>query len=179
MALMLILGTPGLDLFGPNSMLPGSRERAEQLEQPLGWFPVWAADLNRSVREPIVKLVAPLQRPLRLAQAWGLYGRGPNFVRTFEVRVDGELVYRAGDPDYDWHRSVFRYRKIRPILDAHCGGTSKNSRGLSRYIARAARQDWPEAKVVEVSCSVREWDGSGSVQVRQRRRLTGPKWGAE
>lgn len=175
--LMLILGTPGLDLLGPQLWLPGSVGRQEQISvHPLGWIPVWFADANRAVRQPIVDWVTPLQRPLRLAQAWGLYGRGPRDVRRLEIAVDGQVVYRSNDPEARWLRSVLRYRKIRPIVDAHCGGHSKNSLGLSRYIARKALEEWPDAQEIEIRCVVRPWKAPEPTKVLHRRTLT-PPWG--
>lgn len=155
--LMFALGTPGLDLVHGDRWLPGTAARERQLQRPYGQIAVLVADVNRSVRLPIVDVLTPLQRPLRLAQSWGLYGAGPRDMRRFEIRVDDRVVYRSADPEHTWLRSVLRYRKLRPIVDAHCTGESKNSEGLAAWIVARARRDFPEATTVWMGCSVRPW----------------------
>ncbi len=174
MCAALVLGTPGLDMLSESTWAPGSRDRAEMLAQRGGWIPVAFADLNRAVRMPVVRWLTPVQRPLRLAQSWSLYGAGPPDVRRFEVRVDGEVVYRSNDPERRWHRSVFRYRRVRPVISAHCRQRSKNSHGLVRYVARQALRAWPDARSVEIACTRQPWARPSPPEVVARRTLAGP-----
>lgn len=182
--MMFVLGTPGFDLLNAERWLPGSKARARQLERPLGTVAVLAADVNRTVRLPLVDVLTPLQRPLRLAQSWGLYGAGPRDVRRFEIYVDDRLVYRSADPEHAWLRAELRYRKLRPIVDAHCTGESKNSEGLAGWIVARAREDFPEATAVRIGCTVRPWptqppgpdDPPVELTWAHQRRAAAPTW---
>jgi hypothetical protein len=153
-ALMLILGFPGLDLVGGKSFsTEQSRERMMQ-RSPLGWVAVAAADLNKVVRQPAVKLFKPLQRPLRIAQSWGLYGSGPRRLSHLEVRIDGSLVYRSQSDTAAWRASTFRYRRVRPVISALCAGDHERESAFVDWIATLAAVDFVEAQTVEIQCVV-------------------------
>lgn len=173
---MLMLGMPGLDLLGPKRFAPGSKERADILEEPWGRISVGAADLNRAVREPIVAVLTPIQRPLRMAQSWGLYGGGPAKLRRLEIYVDGRLVFRSNDPEATWLEPALRYRRIRPVVDAHCMGKSKNTPGLMTWIVRRAREDFPEATHLRLQCTEQKRGGDRSITVRMLRVAAAPDW---
>ncbi len=92
------------------------------------------------------------------------------------IFVDEELKYRSGDDTHRWLRSELRYRKLRPIADAYCSGTSKNARGLSDWIVRRARADFPEASSVSISCSVTAWPEVGESKMVHTRTVRAPEW---
>jgi hypothetical protein len=146
---MLILATPGLDLL--DTEVDPARSTP--------WSAFWIG-VNARVRMPIVRWFEPLQRPLRIAQSWSLYPRGPAKVRRFEVLVDGQVVYRSNDDDADWLASVLRYRRVRPIVGATCNNRSKNDDELVDYVVREARADFPQATEIVVRCTVSPWPGT-------------------
>jgi hypothetical protein len=172
-AAMFVLATPFLDQMGED-WLVSEAARAEMRREPLGGLSVAAADLNRAVRLPLVEWLAPLQRPLRIAQSWSLYGTGPNKVKRFEVWADGRLVYRSHDPSARWLASTLRYRRIRPIVAALCGKRSKSDEQLVRYIGKRAERELGAREIVAL-CTVSPWPGT---QPREfvRFEAEAPRW---
>ncbi len=91
------------------------------------------------MRRPIVAWLEPLQRPLRIAQSWSLYGSGPNRIVRMEILVDDELWFRAGDPEHTFQKAFLRYRRIRPIAVHTCLDDSKHSQRLVEILADRVR----------------------------------------
>jgi hypothetical protein len=75
------------------------------------------------------------------------------------VWIDDEVVYRAGDPEHTWLRSVFRFRRVRPVLVNTCRGKSKNDIGLINFIRRRALEETPEVREVRIRCTRSPWPG--------------------
>ena len=172
---MLILGFPGLDGMTEKWMTdPGERAKAQRTLS--GRLQVVAADTNRWVRLPVERALAPLQRPLRLAQSWSLYGSGPDRVVRGEVWVDGELWFRSGDPEHAWQSSFLRFRKIRPVLDTTCNGNSPNARHLVAFLAARARRERPETREVMFRCTATRWPGNGEEKEKARWTTSAPDW---
>jgi hypothetical protein len=170
---MFVLATPGLDQMDED-WLSSEDKRAEVYARPLGGLWVAAADLNRAVRLPLVEWLAPLQRPLRIAQGWALYGAGPNKVKRFELWADGQLVYRSHDPSARWLAGPLRYRRIRPIVAALCGKRSKSDEQLVRYLGRRAGSELGARELV-ARCTVSPWPGT-QPQESVRFEATAPQW---
>jgi hypothetical protein len=156
-ALFFVLATPGLD-GSPRNFLK-TEEQEQKLAESIPSAAVSVlkvfADFNREVRRPVVKWLTPIQRPLRIEQTWRLYGDGPRLVHRMEIRVDEEVVYRSGDPDLDWERGTWRFRRVRPMpatLADHCRKRDQpvNRIGFSRLVTQRALEDFPEAERVEV-----------------------------
>lgn len=119
--------------------------------------------------------LAPLQRPLRIAQSWNLYGLGPNNAWVFEVWIEGEVAYRAGDDEHTWMRPAFRYRRVRPVAVNTCRESSKNAVGLAAFVVNAALAVNPEVTEVEIVCTRSPWPG---LEPEETYRLTmrAPDW---
>lgn len=173
-AAMLILGFPGLDGVSPR-WLADEASRAEQRGSALGWARLAVADFNRLVKTPAERWVAPLQRPLRIAQSWRLYGSGPNRVRRSELWVDGVLRWRSGDADADWSWPLLRYRRVRPVLVAACHGDGPNAPHLVALLARKAVRDFG-ARELELRCTAARWPGDGDEKVTHRWVTRAPGW---
>jgi hypothetical protein len=174
-----VLATPGLDQLNEGTYRTEAA-RAKVLKEPFGAFTVWAADSNRLVRMPLVRLFEPLQRPLRIAQAWSLYGGGPSKVKRLEIEVDGVLRHRSKDPDHAWLDSTLRFRRIRPIVSAICGDRSRNTDQMLTFVAGRAQRDFPETREVVVRCTSTRWPRPGTSAepptVVVHYRMTAPGW---
>jgi hypothetical protein len=166
-AAMLILGTPGLDQFD-NDQWSSGEDRVERQSERFGRFAVLAADFNRVVRMPVVRMLQPLQRPLRIAQSWALYPRGPAKIRRFELAVDGVVVYRSNDPQADWLGEALRYRRIRPIVASWCFGRSKSAEGLLAWIATRAKVRFHASQTLEIRCTIAPFPGTAEPTVTKR-----------
>lgn len=148
-ACILVLSGPGL------RSLPDSPEEAERLmagsPAPLVSLAKGLVLAETVVREPLADRIGPVQRPLRLAQEWALYGAGPAAVHRMEIRVDGLLVHRTQDPEHDWLAWPLRHRRIRPMVESVVMKPAPENRpGLERYILTQARAQWPAAQEVSL-----------------------------
>jgi len=171
----LSLATPGLDRLGDHKF-EKPKARAAMMEQTLGFLAVYGADFNRAVRLPVNRRLGTLQRPLRIAQSWSLYGGGPEEVQRLEVLVDGQLLFRSKDPERDWLEPVLTYRRVRPIVATTCGGSSLNDDNLVAYIIRRARADYPAAQQVVVRCTAAPFPDLKLPVESQRYEATAPSW---
>ncbi len=171
----LILATPGLDLLGTNQLV-SEQSRNRMRREPLGFVAIGAADFNRSVRAPFNQALTPLQRPLRIAQSWGLYAGGPKQLDRMEILIDDTLVYRSKDPDHTWLASVLTYRRIRPIVAYTCYGKSRNDAHLIAYVVDRARRDFPDASEIVVQCTEVPFPGLAKPEVSQHYIAAAPDW---
>ncbi len=85
-----------------------------------------ALDVGGSVaafRQAVIAPARPFFRFTGTGQAWGLF-TFPD-TRPRRLVVEGSEggqwrpLYRALEPEYDWHGEVFRYRRIRAPIDAY------------------------------------------------------------
>jgi hypothetical protein len=178
MAAMGILATPGLDFIPSNAL--GS-ERARALVEERGGatglqVARWVDGFNRRARMPLVHLLEPIQKPFRIAQTWNLYRDGPSRVRRMEIQVDGDPVYRTGDPALQWLGPQLASRKMRPVLETTTRSRrSRNWKGLSRFVVEQARQAHPQAEKVEMLFLVGDFPG---VRMEESHRIVAqaPLW---
>lgn len=189
-----VLATPGLDVGMQPSESDQAVEALEERGPDRGLLSVGpVARLDREVRQPIVRLLKPLERPLRIAQSWALYGDGAGDVRRLEVWVGkkGErLVYRTGDPDYTWRADLIGSRRLRPLIEgAGHKPASPNIAGLVRLLGRRAADDfgvdtivltyrvapWPVAPVPEGGVHPASLAGGG-LSVAHRLVAKAPDW---
>lgn len=136
-----VLGTPGIDYL-PSLHLNQS-EVAKKVREDLGSAAelAFAIDrLDRHLREPVVDLLEPLQRPFRISQEWSLYRDGPSQYRLLEIYLDGDLRFRTADPRHAWLAPQLRNRHVRPVVESTAMKRgSPNWRGLARYVVEQAR----------------------------------------
>jgi hypothetical protein len=161
MALLFLVGTPGLDHLGSRLSI---KERAR---------------LNKTIRAPVKKHLGGFQPLFRVRQSWNLYRDGPRKVYRLEIRVDGEPVYRSEDPVLTWLQPQLRNRRLRPVVESTTKkNKSGNWRGLSRYVVQQARAEWPEATKVELVALKRR---RSATRLKSSHRITStaPDWGLE
>lgn len=180
-ALLLLLGTPGLDMLGKN--LYTKAEDREKFTQRYGVVLAQIAfgftTFNREVRLPLTDIFEPLQRPFRISQNWNLYRDGPNRLWRMEILVDDRLVYRSVDEEYDWMELPFRNRRLRPMVEAVIQEKdATNWPGLVRFIVRHAREDFPDAQRVEVRAMVGNFPGR-KMSLDHGFYAEAPKWDAK
>lgn len=177
-ALLWILATPGLDYMGVNDYVtPASQAR---LVDSVGVVPAniafGLAAFNRSVRRPLVELLAPVQRPFRVSQEWSLYRDGPAQYHLFEVWVDGALRFRTADPEHAWLAPQLRNRRVRAMVESTAmKRDSPNWRGLSRYIARRVQVDFPTATDLTIRCMKGPYPGT-ELTLSHSIRAEAPGW---
>jgi hypothetical protein len=178
-AILLVVGTPGLDHLGTRF----SSRRARLLEKHFG--PVIATGtqklvgFNAKIRIPITRKVGVFQPVFRVRQSWNLYRDGPRRVYRLEVRVDGNPVFRSGSSELDWLAPQLGNRRMRPVVESTTKKfKSANWRGLSRFVIAQARAAWPEAKSVELVALSGRRPGK---RLRPTHRISSsaPDWGLE
>ena len=179
--LIALHGCPGLDYLGKKDFVSekSQNEPREQMPELGVQAAIAIGAFNRRVRLPLVEKTEWVQKPFRVAQTWNLYRDGPGRVNRLEILVDGELVHRTADSDHNWLTPQLRSRRIRPMVESTARKrNSKNWRGLSRYIAEQAREDFPEAESIEIRAKQVRFTG-GEERVRHRIVMAAPDWEAE
>ena len=173
-----VLGTPGLDFLGEQNL-----QKPSKREQFLNRFgPLWGAvglsifDADQVIRQPLVRMFEPIQRPFRISQSWSLYRDGPSRVMRMEIQVDGRIVYRSVDDEYPWMQEIFRNRRVRPMVETTVMEVDAPNRlGLSRFIRQRAQQDFPGTKRVDILAL---WGPFPGTAMSEHHRLTmeAPEW---
>lgn len=167
----LLLGAPpGLDFLTTKQL------RDPALLQAGG--PVWAAVARAELRwrRPAAERLAPIEHTFRIAQTWSLYRDGPSHVRRLEVQVDGQTVYRTGDPDADWRAAQFGNRRFRPMVETvSTSADALNWKGIGRFIVARAREDFPDAHAVRI-VATRTPFGQDAARETHARRAAAPDW---
>ena len=180
-ACLFIVATPGIDGMNHKHL-----RSAQDVDKAKAQFPAVLVDVGklvmdfeRQVRAPIVRKLNVFERPLRLKQTWSLYGDGPTWVRRLEVWADNQIVYRTGDPQYEWMASVLDSRRIRPVVESVAKKTTpRNRKGLGRLIIRQARADFPEVELVEIWAVRGRFPGTNSKR-HHGQRAAAPDWKLE
>jgi hypothetical protein len=178
-AVLLIVGTPGLDHLGTRF----SSKRARLLEKRYGPAIATATQklvgFNAKIRRPITAEVGVFQPVFRVRQSWNLYRDGPHKIYRLEVRVDGNPVFRSGSAELDWLAPQLGNRRIRPVVESTTKKfKSANWRGLSRFVVAEARTAWPEATSVEL-VALRGRRPGKRLQPTHRIRSSAPDWALE
>lgn len=176
--LALLLSTPGLDDLRPDELSTPEEQARERAKWPGVAVDVATAvaRFNEHVRVPLVDALVPLEVPFRLKQSWSLYTDGPKRVMRLEVRVDGRVVSRTGDPDYPWLTDALQSRRLRAMVARLVKeGESRNERGLTRWVGRRASEDFPGCQEVILAAMWGEWPGE---ELREHHRFVvrAPEW---
>lgn len=169
------LSAPGMD------SLPDTRAQLDRAltdyPAPLRGLASAAMAIELSARRPLEEALSPLQRPLRLAQEWALYGAGPAAAHRMEIRVDSVLVHRTQDPEHDWLSLQLRHRRIRPMVETVVMKPAPENRpGLERYILAQARDRWPEAQEVTLQFTKTPYHGEEAIYRVRAARAPGWAW---
>jgi hypothetical protein len=176
--LMSLHGCPGLDYLGDKDFVSEKSRQNLRKQMPEVGAQVAIAfgALNRNVRLPFVHRTAWIQKPFRLAQTWNLYRDGPGRINRLEIRVDDQLIHRTADAELDWMSSQLRSRRIRPMVESTARSkNSKNWKGLARFVAAQAREDFPEAKVVILQ-SMQGRYPKGEMKPKHQIVVAAPDW---
>ena len=179
MAVLFIVGTPGLDHLG-GRLTPKEEARLQQkFGSTVGAMAESLMRFNQEVRIPLAKKLGGFQPIFRIRQAWNLYRDGPRLVYKLEVHVDGEVVFRSKDNTHDWLAPQLTNRRLRPVVESTTKKfKSANWRGLSRFVVAAAREEWPHAQKVELVAMRGKRPGA---QLKESHRITAqaPQWTPE
>jgi hypothetical protein len=177
-AMLTLLATPGLDMLDTRGLhKPSAREEMIRRHGPaIGNLGLAIFDLNRAAREPVVRAVEPVQRPFRISQSWSLYLDGPTQLMRMEVQVDGRPVYRSVDPTLTWAEPVWRYRRVRPMVETLVArADAPNRDGVARAIAARAQRDFPGVTRVDVVALWGPFPGDALTE-HHRVTMTAPTW---
>jgi len=171
---LFVLATPGLE------SLPSSRQELEETRDdfPGSLFAITEAAMwvEENFRGPLVDVMTPIQRPLRLEQSWALYGSGPHSALRMEIVIDSTLVYRTQDPEHRWLTPQLQHRRIRPMLSSMVTKKNPDNRvGLERFILTQAQAEWPAAEAVELRFTRTPYPDDDTETFRIR-RATAPDW---
>jgi hypothetical protein len=179
MALLFLVGTPGLDHLGSRLSIKERARLNKRFGPAIGSAAASVMGLNKTIRAPVKKHLGGFQPLFRVRQSWNLYRDGPRKVYRLEIRVDGEPVYRSEDPVLTWLQPQLRNRRLRPVVESTTKkNKSGNWRGLSRYVVQQARAEWPEATKVELVALKRR---RSATRLKSSHRITStaPDWGLE
>jgi len=148
-----IEGTPGFDYMKRSDLNDDEEKQAliDEVGELPGRIGIALYALNREVRRPLSDPLHQLERPFRLSADWNLYRDGPSKVRRLEILIDGRAIYRSQDDELTWLRPQLRNRRLRPILENMARTDKvKNWRGVVRYVAARAREDFPDCTRIEI-----------------------------
>ncbi len=139
--------------------------RWSELLAGLGWA-VTPHELERGVIEHLggvasakkaaLKPLKPLQRTLGIGQAWGLFTYPNTYPHQLIISVRGgsdqrwQTLYAALDPEHEWHKSTFVYRRIRGVYDDNASRTRPSYSHFVDWVAGMAFEELPEVNEVRV-----------------------------
>lgn len=133
-----ILGARGIELT-PEEL------QAEVIERAQG-----ITGLRKTVQEPI----KPFNRVTGTGQAWGLFTYPNSFPHTMhiELRVNGvwEPLYIPLDPEHDWNKRMFVFRRVRGVYDDNANNTRKSYDNFVDWVSGMALAENPQADAVRV-----------------------------
>ena len=150
MGLMFLSATPLCDTTRGQNF--ATAEQRDRYRAEAGWMaaPVLAAAwVNNHGRQRVVDALHPLERALWIDQYWNLYPVKSPTWRTFEVRLDGEVVFRRGDPALAWQAHLLDNWEVRTTLGVG-RQQPRNLAGVVDLIVRRARAERPDLQRVEV-----------------------------
>lgn len=107
-------------------------------------------------KKAFLKPFRPVLRATGTGQAWGLFTypvTHPNRLHISWRPSDDApwiLLYRALDPEYDWHEATFRYRRIRGVYDDNASKVRASYTNFCEWVARDVFAEIPEAQQIRV-----------------------------
>ncbi len=154
-ALLLLLGPPILDY------LQGNPSRA--------WGPfVQLHELDRKIRAPITKALAPAEAVLGARQNWHFYTTGASRRRHFEIWVDGEFWHRSNDPDHAFMAGPLANSRVRHHVKDWVRGKREVAvqPALLNLVAMRVKAADPAAKKVKIRGLEGRWPTQKQKEVR-------------
>ena len=122
------------------------------------------AKLHDTLKKPW----APLFGLVGVNQAWALFASATTHPDRLVVSIQEEgstewrPILRRLDPCCTWHEGQLEYRRIRGVWDGQNDKMRPGYKGLTKWIARRAFDQYPEAKRVRVhlerGVSVYPWE---------------------
>jgi hypothetical protein len=108
------------------------------------------------VRRTVLGPFADLFRITGTGQGWGLFTYPDSFPHRLHVwtrtsaDANWQVLYAGLDAEHDWQRDRFTYRRVRAIYDGQTTRTGATYDTFTRWAARMAFEDVPEAAQVRV-----------------------------
>ncbi|MCP4809377.1 MAG: hypothetical protein GY913_11635 [Proteobacteria bacterium] len=116
-------------------------------------------DVGQAIADKKKAFLTPFRPVLRTTgtgQAWGLFtypNTRPNRMHiSWRANSTDEwtLLYRALDPEYDWHESTFRYRRVRGVFDDNANQVRRSYSNFCDWVSRDVFEEMPEANEVRI-----------------------------
>lgn len=105
-------------------------------------------------RKESIKPIRPLLRLTGTGQAWGLFTYPNSFPHTMHIQlqVDGQWrpLYLPLDPEHDWNKRLFVFRRIRGVYDDNANNARQSYDNFVDWVALMALREHPEASAVQV-----------------------------
>ncbi len=107
-------------------------------------------------KKAALKPLRPIQRVLGIGQAWGLFTYPNTYPHQMVISIRDRpsepwrTIYAALDPEHDWRKSHFVYRRIRGVYDDNASNTRPSYGNFVDWVATMAFEDFPEANEVRV-----------------------------
>lgn len=174
---LFILAPPGLDSLSTRKL--SEKERAESISHGIPEAALDVLDGILKARRPLLSVLTPLQRPLRIEQTWALYGSGFKQVNRMEVLLEGEMVYRSGDDALDWMVSVFHHRRFQPMIETVSSKPNATNRdAMLGFIVDRAVAENPDLREIEVRYTRGKPPGTNP-SIIHAFRMVSPDWTPE
>jgi hypothetical protein len=119
--------------------------QAEVIERAKG-----ITTFRKSSLEPI----KPINRVTGTGQAWGLFTYPNSFPHTMyiELEIDGawQPLYTPLDPEHDWNKRLFVFRRIRGVYDDNATNTRQSYENFVDWVSGMALEEHPQATAVRI-----------------------------
>ena len=111
----------------------------------------WLVELDKVVSAPI----RPVLHTIRIGQGWALFSAADDDPLTFQIRgrtFDGEerLLFSRLDPDHEFLKPVFGFRRVRGIYDLGRKTMPPRYHNMAKWAANRAFATYEDLEFVEI-----------------------------
>ena len=176
MLLLCFLNVPVADHLQKEQFTPEFIAQFEASMDPITNFIVLNAVKFNYWYDPVQQVFDPPMMMLQIPQTWRIYNHASHQYRTFEVRVDGDVVFRTPGLEYDWNYKKLRHFRVAYQLNdmTRPGGRTNKWREFSRFVVEQAWTDFPKAEEITLHWYGGDYPG---VNLVEEYRVVSPRRG--